>query len=146
MQAIDNEFSGAGSGWLDVAHKLHAQGLITRKHLHDIGVYWGFGTLIYNTDMHLGNISFSIEDTGFNLAPIYDMCSMGFCPKSGGEVPPFSFSIPDINAPLAFSGETGAMIKEMARDFWKRLVESELISPEFKMFIYQSGLTEPVKT
>jgi len=146
MQAIDNEFSGAGSGWLDVAHKLHSRGLITRKHLHDIGVYWGFGTLIYNTDMHLGNISFSIEDTGFNLAPIYDMCSMGFCPTSGGEVPPFSFSIPDIDAPLAFSGEAGAMIKEMARDFWTRLVESELISPEFKMFIYQSGLTEPVKT
>ena len=141
MQAIDNEFSGVGSGWLSVAKKLHDQNLITWQHLYDIAVYWGFGKLINNTDMHLGNISFSIDGACFILAPIYDMCSMGFSPKNTGEITPFSFSIPDIDSHLAFIGkEAGSMVKGMAREFWKRLSESELISHEFRDFLCQSDL------
>ncbi len=145
MQAIDNEFSGVGSGWLNVAKELHNRGLITWQHLYDIAVYWGFGRLINNTDMHLGNISFSIDGSGFSLAPIYDMCSMGFSPKSTGEIPPFVFSPPEIDGQLSFIDKTSAMIKEMARAFWRRLGESELISEEFKLFIEQGNLFEQLK-
>ena len=142
MQAIDNEFSGVGSGWLRVAKKLHDRGLITWQHLDDIAVYWGFGRLINNTDMHLGNISFSIDGPGFSLAPIYDMCSMGFSPRSTGEIPPLSFSPPDIEGRLSCIDKTPAMIKEMARSFWKMLGVSELISEEFKSFIEHGNLLE----
>ena len=135
LQAIDNEFSGIGSGWLSVSKELHRLGLISWQHLYDIAVYWGFGRLIYNTDMHLGNVSFLIDGSGFSLAPIYDMCSMGFAPKSTGEIPPYAFALPDINAPLAFVDKTIPMIKQMAQEFWRKVAESELVSSELKNFV-----------
>ena len=137
MQAIDNEFTGIGSGWLNTAIELKKRKLISSQHLYDIAVYWGFGRLINNTDMHLGNLSFSIDDSCFTLAPIYDMCSMGFAPRSTGEIPPFSFSSPDINGPLNFLENTPAIIHEMAQLFWNKIEKSRLISDEFKVFSKQ---------
>jgi hypothetical protein len=141
MHAVDSEFSGVGSGWLNVAKELNDRDLISWQHLVDIAVYWGFGKLINNTDMHLGNIGFSIDGSGFSLAPIYDMCSMGFSPKSTGEIPPFAFSPPDIDGPLGIVEEATAMIKEMAQEFWGRLGKSERISDEFKLFLGQGSLS-----
>ncbi len=139
MHAIDNEFSGIGNGWLNVAKELHQRELISWQYLVDIAVYWGFGRLINNTDMHLGNISFLIDGSGFSLAPIYDMCSMGFSPKSTAEIPPITFSPPDIDESLSFVNEAIAMIKEMALLFWRRLGESGHISEEFKHFLEQGN-------
>lgn len=139
MHAIDSEFSGVGSGWLNVAKALENQKIISRQHFYDIALYWGFGKLINNTDMHLGNVGFSIDGSGFTLAPIYDMCSMGFSPKSTGEIPPFAFSPPDIDGSLSFIKGTCPMIKDMARSFWKKLGESELASDEFKRFLEQAN-------
>lgn len=135
MQAIDNEFSGVGSGWLNVAKELNKRRLISWQHLFDITVYWGFGRLIYNTDMHLSNMSFRIAGSGFSLAPIYDMCSMGFSPKSTGEIPPLAFFLPDIDSPLSFVKKTIPMIKGMAGEFWSKLAESELISDDLRLFL-----------
>lgn len=145
MQAIDNEFSGVGSGWLNVAKELNKRGLISWQHLFDIAVYWGFGRLIYNTDMHLGNVSFLIDDSGFSLAPIYDMCSMGFSPKSTGEIPPHSFSLPDIEGSLSFIQDTIPLIKVMAREFWSKLAESELISDDLKLFSGKNPIQDELK-
>ncbi|MBM9535779.1 type II toxin-antitoxin system HipA family toxin YjjJ [Desulfobulbus alkaliphilus] len=139
MQAIDSEFSGIGSGWLKVAKSLEHQKLISRQHFFDIAVYWGFGKLINNTDMHLGNVGFSIDSSGFSLAPIYDMCSMGFSPKSTGEIPPFAFSPPDIDGTLSYIKDSCPMIKGMARSFWKKTGESELVSDAFKRFLEQAN-------
>jgi hypothetical protein len=135
MHAIDNEFTGVGSGWVHVAKKLHQRGLITRQHLLDIAVYWGFGRLINNTDMHLGNISFSIDGAGFKLAPIYDMCSMGFAPKNTGEIAPLSFSTPNIDGPLAFMSEATPRIKVMAQAFWRKLGTCEFVSKALKNYL-----------
>ena len=139
MHAIDSEFSGVGSGWLKVAKSLENHKLISWQHFYDIAVYWGFGKLINNTDMHLGNVGFSIDGSGFSLAPIYDMCSMGFSPKSTGEIPPFFFSPPDIDGSLSFIKDTCPMIKDMARSFWKKVGETELVSDEFKRFLEQEN-------
>lgn len=145
MQAIDSEFSGVGSGWLNVAKALFDLKLISWQHVYDIAVYWGFGKLINNTDMHLGNIGFSIDGSGFSLAPIYDMCSMGFSPKSTGEIPPLAFPPPDIDGPLGFLKETCPLIKDMARSFWRKLGKSELVSDEFKQFLEQSNPLNQLK-
>ncbi len=142
MQAVDNEFSGVGSGWLHVAKELHKLGLISWQHLFDIAVYWGFGRLIYNTDMHLGNVSFFIDGSGFSLAPIYDMCSMGFAPKSTGEIPPYAFTLPDINESLAFIDKTIPTTKQMAREFWRKVAGSELVSAELRQFVDQETIIE----
>lgn len=146
MHAIDSEFAGVGSGWVNVALKLNARGLITRQHLTDIAVYWGFGRLIYNTDMHLGNISFSIDGSGdgsgFSLAPVYDICAMGFSPKSSGEIPPFAFSLPDIDGPLHFIKDSIPMIKNMAREFWNNLGKNDFISDSLKLFLQKGNPLE----
>ena len=146
MQAVDNEFSGVGRGWLDVAQTLHKQGLISQQDLVDLAGSWGFGRLIHNTDMHLGNISLFIKGAGFSLAPVYDMCSMGFAPRSTGEISPFAFSPPDIDGQLdgrfGFLPDTASLIKgirAMARKFWNRLGKSELISDELKSFLEQGN-------
>jgi len=139
MHAIDNEFSGVGSGWLNVAKELEKLQLISLQHYFNISIYWGFGKLINNTDMHLGNVGFSIDGSGFNLAPIYDMCSMGFSPRSTGEIPPLAFSPPDIDGSLLFIANICPMIKDMARSFWKKMGKSEIISDEFKHFLEQAN-------
>jgi len=139
MHAIDSEFSGVGSGWLNVAIKLRERGLITWQYLYDIAVYWGFGKLINNTDMHLGNISFSIDGSGFSPAPVYDMCAMGFSPKNSGEIPPLAFSLPDIDGPLHFIKDRIPMIKNMAREFWRNLEKSDFISGSLKLFLQKGN-------
>ena len=95
--------------------------------------------------LQLGNISFLIDGSGFSLAPIYDMCSMGFAQKSAGEIPPYTFSPPDIDGPLNFLKETVSMIKNMAEAFWEKLMKSNLISEDFKHYLEQSTIIDELK-
>ena len=62
------------------------------------------------------------------------MCSMGFAPKSGGEVPPYSFVPPEPKR-VNIKEDTFGSIKIMARDFWERVASDERISDEFKNFL-----------
>jgi len=94
--------------------------------------------------MHLGNVSFLIDGSGFSLAPIYDMCSMGFAPKSTGEIPPYAFVLPNINGPLAFIDKTIPMIKQMAREFWRKVAGSELVSAELRQCVDQGTVIEDI--
>jgi hypothetical protein len=49
---------------------------------------WAFGTLIGNSDMHSGNLSFVSEHgRPYDIAPAYDMTPMTFAPRSGGGLP-----------------------------------------------------------
>ena len=46
-----------------------------------------FGTLIGNSDMHSGNLSFVAErGRPYNLAPAYDMTPMALAPRTGGGI------------------------------------------------------------
>ncbi len=77
-----------------------------------------FGQLINNADMHLGNLSLSIEGDKFRLLPVYDMCAMGFAPQTG-EVLPFDFQ-PDLReADLAM--EAAEKMRDLAHEFWGRV-------------------------
>ena len=95
LQAVDAEFTGIGTNWPQVAHALFKKKLMSEQDALNAEALWQFGRLINNTDMHLGNLSLSLEGEVFRLLPLYDMCSMGFAPKSGGEVQPFVF-VPQI--------------------------------------------------
>jgi len=131
LQSIDAEFCGLGSNWPQVMDALLNRKLISWQHAYDAKFLWCFGRLINNTDMHLGNLSLAMEGGVFRILPAYDMCSMGFAPKSG-EVQPYKF-IAD------FDGENminsfPATIK-MAHDFWLRVVADERVSDEFRAFL-----------
>ena len=134
LQSIDAEFTGLGSGWPQVMDALSKKELVSPQHVLDAEALWCFGRLIHNTDMHLGNLSLAVEGNVFRLLPVYDMCSMGFAPKSGGEAPPYDF-IPLEPKRLNISEDAVNAVKIMARDFWERVASDERISDEFKDFL-----------
>ncbi|MEI6384550.1 MAG: HipA domain-containing protein [Betaproteobacteria bacterium] len=73
------------SQWTDT-HALHA--LIEKGHESAVILYLAFGTLIGNTDMHNGNLSFLIdEQMSYSTAPAYDMMPLCFAPRTSGGLP-----------------------------------------------------------
>lgn len=137
LQAIDAEFTGIGSSWPQVIDALHKQSLISWKHAYDAEFLWAFGRLINNTDMHLGNLSFSIDESIFRLLPVYDMCSMGFSPRAG-EVPPCNFSAPVLKG-INLKDEDIQGAKQVAHYFWERVANDGRISDEFKVYLDQGN-------
>ena len=134
LQSIDAEFTGIGSGWPIVLNALLEKELVSWQHVFDAEILWCFGRLINNTDMHLGNLSLSIEGNVFRLLPLYDMCSMGFAPKSGGEISRYKFD-PLEPKRVNLSKDMIESIKAMAHDFWERVAKDERISDEFKNYL-----------
>lgn len=89
LAAMDAEFVGLGrGGWPAMTARLATDGHITGAAHQAAGLLHAFGTLIGNTDMHPGNLSF-VTDSGrpYTLAPAYDMLPMAFAPRSSGELP-----------------------------------------------------------
>jgi serine/threonine protein kinase HipA of HipAB toxin-antitoxin module len=89
LAALDAEFVGAASGgWPRIARRLVATRIICPEAADGAELLWAFGTLIGNTDMHNGNISFlSGHGHPYTLAPAYDMTPMGFRPHGEGGLP-----------------------------------------------------------
>jgi len=132
LRVIDAEFVGLGSHWPAVMAALAERDLVTIEHLNDARVLYEFGRLINNTDMHLGNLSLAYDGGVFRLLPVYDMCSMGFAPKSG-EVAPYRFEAHVIVDDDAFSDTEYAA--NLATTFWDALASDERISPELREFL-----------
>ncbi|MBS1161805.1 MAG: phosphatidylinositol kinase [Proteobacteria bacterium] len=89
LSAMDAEFIGLGrGGWPAMTARLLAERQITGQAHETTCLLHAFGTLIGNTDMHPGNLSF-VTDSGrpYQLAPAYDMLPMAFAPRSSGELP-----------------------------------------------------------
>ncbi len=133
LQAVDAEFTGLGTSWPDVMGALGALRLVNDQHVFDAHFLWCFGRLINNTDMHLGNLSLSIEGGMFRILPAYDMCSMGFAPR-GGEPPPFAFTPPNIDAE-DLGPDSIQAVMEAARVFWDAVADDDRISSGFRGFL-----------
>lgn len=89
LSAMDAEFIGLGrGGWPAMTSRLAAERHITGQAHEAACQLHAFGTLIGNTDMHPGNLSF-VTDCGrpYQLAPAYDMLPTAFAPRSSGELP-----------------------------------------------------------
>lgn len=88
-----------------------------------------FGNLIGNTDMHLGNLSFTrVSAKLYALAPVYDMLPMLYRPVSG-ETPQRVFA-------------PGAATRETA-DVWSDSLQSALLF--WDMASVESGISEGFK-
>ncbi len=134
LQAIDDEFTGLGHNWTRVMGVLKDQGLVRDQDAHVAGQLLYFGQLIHNTDMHLGNLSLFIDGEMFKLLPCYDMCSMGFAPKSVGEVGPFFFDASEIPDPELNKNDI-TRLRRLAYAFWENVLGDEHISSEFRAFL-----------
>ncbi|ROR24444.1 serine/threonine protein kinase HipA of HipAB toxin-antitoxin module [Comamonas sp. BIGb0124] len=88
LAALDAEFVGSGGGWPGLCHRLAESRTIDRQAAEDASLLWAYGTLIGNTDMHSGNLSFVTEQgRPYALAPAYDMTCMAFAPRNSGALP-----------------------------------------------------------
>ncbi|OBS10066.1 type II toxin-antitoxin system HipA family toxin YjjJ [Acidihalobacter prosperus] len=120
LAALDAEFVGAGSGeWPVIVQRLAQAGHVQAQAHGEAAFLHAFGTLIGNTDMHFGNLSFH-GDHGrpYTLAPAYDMLPMGFAPRSGGALPE-SLAEPHITPSV--DNETWGRALEVARQYLERL-------------------------
>lgn len=134
LSMIDAEFVGLAESWVNSAESLNKKKLLSDQDFFNIRFLESFAKLIYNTDTHLGNMSFKTHHDGFALLPIYDMCSMGFAPKSNGEVTPFKIN--EIDADEMMNEAI-----ELALEFWDRISKDSRISSDFSNFINKHCLT-----
>lgn len=131
LDALDAEFVGSGRGaWPELTRKLAAQRLIHPEAVAAADLLWAFGTLMGNTDMHNGNLSFIASDSPpYALAPAYDMAPMAFAPRSGGGLPD---TLPDATLHPAVPHDTWRQALQLALTFMGKVCQSNAFSPRFQ--------------
>lgn len=134
LTALDAEFVGAGAGnWPLITRRLADTGQIESEAVEHAALQWAFGTLIGNTDMHNGNLSFIAEHgRPYAITPAYDMTTMGFAPRSGGGLPD-SIAAPSIMAEVP--NDIWRRAEVLAGDFLNRVLASNVFSPRFRLCI-----------
>lgn len=129
LRSIDSEYVGAGDDWARCANGLLRVSVISPEDARRMRWLKVFGSLIGNTDMHLGNLSFiRVPPTFYALAPVYDMLPMLYRPVSG-ETPLREF------APQAQSMEVADVWSEalqQALRFWDMASNEAGVSGEFR--------------
>ncbi|MDA3904399.1 MAG: type II toxin-antitoxin system HipA family toxin YjjJ [Desulfuromusa sp.] len=133
LLTVTAEFVGYGEDWVDAAEQLYAEQLISQEDVKTLRWLSGFGNLIGNTDMHLGNISLFPTSTGFGLAPVYDMTPMHYRPKPGGFLPhkPLKAGFLSIKV-------SNAEIPPIALQFWSVAQNDARITDNFRLICQQN--------
>jgi serine/threonine protein kinase HipA of HipAB toxin-antitoxin module len=143
LSTLDAEFVGAGTGsWPLISRSLADTGQIQPEATEHAAMMWAFGTLIGNTDMHNGNLSFIAEHgRPYAIAPAYDMTTMAFAPRSGGGLPE---SIPAPTLRAEVSNDLWRRAEVLAGEFLGRMRISNGFSPRFSACI--AALEEHLNT
>lgn len=130
LRALDAEFVGdVAAPWPTLVRRLAADGHVQPTAIAGTALLWAFGTLIGNTDMHAGNLSFiSRHGRPYQLAPAYDMLPMAFAPSRSG-------ALVDTLPPAALSSAVDAgrwrEALRLAERFHARLGECQGFSGRF---------------
>ena len=129
LAAMDAEFVGSRGDWSSITHQLAESGQVHPDAADGADLLWAFGTLIGNSDMHSGNLSF-VSERGrpYHLAPAYDMTPMAFQPRSGGGLPD---TIPEASIRGSVPNEIWRRAHELARSFLGSVVASTGFSHRF---------------
>jgi hypothetical protein len=129
LGALDDEFVGERRGWSESAAVLLRLGMIQPEEARELRFLAAFGELIANTDMHLGNASFLMDDMGrLQLAPVYDMLPMMYAPLRE-EVPREPRRWP---TPGPATADQWAAAVPVARDYWSRMADDRRASADFR--------------
>ncbi len=129
LRAIDAEYAGIGDDWVRCAVALQKAGVLSADDVKKVRWLKAFGSLIGNTDMHTGNLSFIRTGPSFYaLAPVYDMLPMLYRPVSG-DVPERVFSP---KGPTTDTAEVWAEALRCAVQFWEVMAEVADLSDGFR--------------
>lgn len=134
LAALDAEFAGlAAQPWPVITKSLAKQKVITPDAADTSELLWAFGSLIGNSDMHNGNLSF-ISEHGrpYGLAPAYDMTPMAFAPTSSGRLPD---AIAAITLNSCVSNENWRKAQQMALQYLASLRATNRFNAEFQVCI-----------
>jgi hypothetical protein len=135
LEAVEAEFVGdARAPWPELARRLAKGRHVTHEAADGAARLYAFGTLIGNTDMHNGNLSFTIDEGRQNapvlaLAPAYDMLPMGFAPRSGGALPA-ALPAPSLHPSVPHAAWVPAL--DWAGDYLARLRAERGFSADFR--------------
>jgi hypothetical protein len=131
LASLDGEFVGnATAPWPVLTSELARQKVITPEAHAGAALLYAFGTLIGNTDMHAGNLSF-ISDLGrpYSMSPAYDMLPMAFSPTAGGIV---RDSITAAYLHPSVDGSTWQQARKLAEEYRTRLSNDRRFSNAFQ--------------
>ena len=131
LSALEAEFVGdATLAWPVLAARLARSGVVTEQAVAGAETLYAFGTLIGNSDMHNGNISFVSEHgRPYSLAPAYDMLPMGFAPTRGGHLPG---ALPAPRLHSSVSPDAWRRALALAEHFLERLSRSPDFSADWQ--------------
>lgn len=123
-------------GWTTAVAELTEMGLVSAADLETVRRLSAFGEMIGNSDMHFGNLAFFFDDgPHFRLTPTYDMLPMLWMPTVQGEL--ISRPLP-LGLPVPAQREAWGVALVWAKDFWARVANSTLISPDFQQIAAES--------
>jgi hypothetical protein len=130
LRALDAEFIGnASAPWPALVRRLVSDGHVQADAIAGSALRWAFGTLIGNTDMHAGNLSFVHRpERPLQLAPAYDVLPMGFAPSTGGALVD---TLPPPALPAAVDGESWREALRLAERFHARIRDCDGFSSRF---------------
>jgi hypothetical protein len=116
--------------WTSAVAELERRGWVCGPTLADVHRLEFFGELIGNTDMHLGNLGFWLNDRlPFELAPVYDMLPMLWAPGPQGELSPKVFApAPPVPAWKSVWREAS----DWAVEFWTAVSADDQITDGFR--------------
>jgi len=132
LWAIDGGFFGEPSTpWIAAAERLERDHWLTPEDAYRLKMLWWYGTLIGNTDMHYGNVSFFLGPVfPLRLAPVYDMLPMLYRPGTQGSLPPREL-MPQPPPPEAL--EQWRQAAELAEETWSQIAAEERVSEDFRL-------------
>lgn len=131
LAPCDAAFFGYGRcTWSDLADELRDCGWLQPDAARELQLRDLFGSLIANTDRHLGNAGLMLTDAApFALAPAYDMLPMHYRPSAQGEVVDRDFTpLPSRPAYAALWPQAATM----AACYWSRIATDARVSPGFQ--------------
>jgi hypothetical protein len=134
---INAEFVGSAGSWVDVCQQLHQQRRIDDDDLQRVIWLHYFGQWIANSDMHLGNLSFSTTADGFALLPLYDMLPMRYAPSAQGEVVDRPFIPPVCRAAELEPWKSSA---NAALAYWRNVSDESSLSDQFRAIAHQNNI------
>jgi hypothetical protein len=131
LEALDAAYTGVNDlPWNKAAKILRESGWIDAQEAGRLSLFWWFGVLIGNSDMHYGNLSFFLDPVPpLHLAPVYDMVPMTYRPGLEGTLPDHTLHFVP---PPPEEKETWNEASVLALRFWETLASDEGISAEFR--------------
>lgn len=131
LAALDAAHYGHGRiDWWRFAPQLQRDGWLDANDARRLALLGWFGSLIGNSDMHLGNASLLLADTRpLTLAPSYDMLPMALRPAASGEV---VARVLDLPPPVPEQQTPWREAAQMALVFWQRAGADAGLSGEIR--------------